>query len=198
MTDPAPAHDDPARRRNRLTLLAIVALFFGSMLVAGVLRFSGWQPAGTKAHGELLSPPLDLRAHEPVLLDGATYAWNPPARTWRVAIAPPTDCGEACAKLAHDLDVVWRLMGRNADHLDILWLCPDEACVVPSPLREDRTLRRLRSNPAWSQSLPRSDAAAAGAPVYVIDPNGFVILRYPPGADPGGLRADLAKLMKLI
>mgnify|MGYP000885191727 CR=1 FL=1 len=28
----------------------------------------------------------------------------------------------------------------------------------------------------------------AGVPVYVVDPNGFVILRYAPGFDPGGWR----------
>ncbi|MCW0465993.1 hypothetical protein NB705_003066 [Xanthomonas sacchari] len=39
---------------------------------------------------------------------------------------------------------------------------------------------------------------AAGVPIYVIDPNGFVVLRYAPGFDPAGLRADLAKLLKLL
>ena len=39
---------------------------------------------------------------------------------------------------------------------------------------------------------------AAGTPVYVIDPHGFVILRYAPGFDPGHLRTDVAKLIKLI
>jgi cytochrome oxidase Cu insertion factor (SCO1/SenC/PrrC family) len=33
--------------------------------------------------------------------------------------------------------------------------------------------------------------------VYVVDPNGFVILRYAAGSDPGDLRSDLAKLLKL-
>jgi hypothetical protein len=50
--------------------------------------------------------------------------------------------------------------------------------------------------------LPRSavdaNTLARGLPVYVIDPNGFVILRYAPGFDPAGLRADLAKLLKLM
>jgi hypothetical protein len=32
----------------------------------------------------------------------------------------------------------------------------------------------------------------------VIDPNGFVVLRYAPGFDPVGLRADVAKLLKLL
>ena len=32
---------------------------------------------------------------------------------------------------------------------------------------------------------------------FSSDPYGFVILRYPPGFDPAGLRADVAKLLKL-
>ena len=46
-------------------------------------------------------------------------------------------------------------------------------------------------------ALPRVEDPD-GVPVYVIDPNGFVILRYPPGADLGGLRTDLARLLKLM
>ena len=80
-------------RRNRGVLLLIVALFFGSLLLAGILRFSGWRPAGTKNFGELLDPPGDLRAHAPTLLDGRAYPWQPRARMWRIVVAPPADCG---------------------------------------------------------------------------------------------------------
>ena len=49
--------------------------------------------------------------------------------------------------------------------------------------------------------IPRVDLVTfegkRGLPVYVIDPNGFVILRYAAGSDPGDLRSDLAKLLKL-
>ena len=199
MTDTPP--DSERARRGRLMLLGIAGLFFGSMLIAGLLRFSGWRPAGSNVHGELLEPPVDLRQRAPVLLAGGTYAWAGPEPTWRIVVAPPADCGAACDQLAVDLDKVWRLMGRNADHVDILWSCPDVACRVPSPLREDRTLRRLHPDAGWRAALPRVDergAEGAGVPVYVVDRSGFVILRYPPGADPGGLRADLAKLLKLI
>ena len=199
MNDMTPQTD---RKRGRLVLLLIAGIFFGGMLIAGILRFSGWQPKGSNVHGEMLEPLVDLRERAPVLLDGGTYDWNPPARTWRLLVAPPADCGAACDKLAEDLDKVWRLMGRRADRVDILWACPDAACAVPAPLAADRTLRRLRPDPAWRAELPRVDVqvegGAQGVPVYIVDPNGFVILRYPPGADPGGLRADLAKLLKLI
>jgi hypothetical protein len=63
-------------------------------------------------------------------------------------------------------------------------------------------LKIVRSDAALREHLPRlhpaTGEAADGVPVYVIDPNGFVILRYAPGFDPAGLRADLAKLVKLI
>lgn len=195
MTDDATSRD----RRNRTALIAIAALFFGSMLVAGVLRFSGWQPQGSKSHGTLLDPPVDLREQPPALLDGQPYAWNPDARTWRILLAPPAGCGEACAQASVDYDKVWRLMGRNADRLDVLWLCTDAACEVPPPLAQDRSLRRLAPDPSLRARLPDvDDADAGGFPVYLVDPNGFLMMRYPPGADVAGVRADVAKLLKLI
>ncbi len=53
---------------------------------------------------------------------------------------------------------------------------------------------------ALRAALPRVDGAPGervGVPVYVVDPNGFVILRYAPGFDPGHLRQDMARLLKL-
>lgn len=197
-------HDTPgtdaARKRNRGMLLLIVGLFFGTMLVAGGLRFAGWQPAGMKNKGELLRPPVDLRARAPRLATGASYAWNPAERRWRILAVPPADCGQACATAARDLDIVWRMMGRNADSVDVLWLCARAGCTVPSPLQEDRSLRVLAPDEALRASLPGADAAIGTAhiPMYIVDPNGFVILRYAPGTDLMGLREDLSKLLKLI
>ncbi len=63
--------------------------------------------------------------------------------------------------------------------------------AVATPAR-----RVLRADVATRARLPGVDDPA-GTPVYVVDPNGFVVLRYAPGFDPGGLRADLARLLKL-
>lgn len=184
-------------RRNRMLLLAIVALFLGSLLLAGVLRFSGWQPPATKANGELLHPPGDLRAVTPQLAGGGTYAWSPAQRTWRIALAPPADCAQACVELGQQLLTVWQLMGPDAEHLQVLWIGEP-----PKQLPRGGALRVIQPSAALRAGLPRLQPAAGeprdGVPVYVIDPNGFVILRYPPGFDPSGLRADLAKLLKLM
>ena len=190
------------RNRNRVLLIAIFVMFFGSMLVAGLLRFSGWRPAGTRNFGEMLDPPADLRAMELRRTDGDAYPWNPAARHWRIALAPPASCTTECEKVARDIDTVWQLTGREADRVDVLWICPTEApCALPVGAPRPATLQLLQGDPRLRAALPRVDETTfngrRGVPVYVIDPNGFVILRYPPGFDAGGLRADLAKLLKL-
>lgn len=195
MNMPAPDHPDfvPTRRRNRTMLVAIVVIFLGSALVAGVLRFSGWRPAGMKNHGELLQPPGDLRAVPPLLVEGGEYAWNPVERTWRILVAPPASCTDACVALSHDLDKVWRLFGREADHVHVLWVG-----TPPDGVERNRAWRVLQPSPQLTAALPGVDAGGAqGVPVYVVDPNGFVILRYAPGFDAGHLRQDMARLLKL-
>lgn len=188
--------DTSTRNRNRLLLIAIFAMFFGSMLVAGALRFSGWRPAGSKNHGEMLDPPGDLRNVVPRSVDGGAYEWNPAARTWRIALAPPATCGRECVQLVRSLDTVWQLTGREADRVDVLWICASTECAPPPDAPRPATLRLLQGDARLRAALPRVDDPL-GVPVYVIDPNGFVILRYPPGFDPAGLRADLSRLLKL-
>ena len=179
------------RQRGRRVLLLIFAMFFGSMALAGVLRFSGWMPQVNRNHGQLLEPPVDLRQDRLQLADGTDYVWNPGERTWRVLLAPAAGCAQECVTLSHQLDTVWRLFGHNADNVEILWLGtpPEQALATPA-------VRVLRPSPTVRAQLPGVDDPA-GTPVYVVDPNGFVMLRHAPGFDPGGLRADLARLLKL-
>ena len=180
------------RNRNRWVLVLIAAFFFVPMLIAGIMRFTDHHPAVTRQHGELLDPKPDLRALQLRGADGAPYAWNPQARVWRILVAPQPGCARLCVRLSRQLDTVWQLFGKDADHVEVLWLGEP-----PAGAARPASLRVLERSPELLARLPRVDDPA-GLPVYVIDPNGFVILRYPPGFDPGGLRADLAKLLKLM
>jgi hypothetical protein len=195
MNLPDEIQPEPQRSRDRTLLVLIVVLFLGSAAIAGALRFSGWRPSGMKNHGELLQPPGDLRNIKPLLADGRAYDWNPVERTWRIVLAPPPGCDAPCVALSHDLDTAWRLFGHNADHVHVLWL----GDPPPGAIRNE-ALRVVQPDPALRAALPRVDGAPGertGVPVYVVDPNGFVILRYAPGFDPGHLREDMARLLKL-
>ncbi|GAB1596652.1 hypothetical protein [Lysobacter claricitrinus] len=193
MTADAPS--EAQRRRNRLTLLVILVLFFGSMAIAGLLRFADIHPAATKQKGELLDPYTDLRDARLHDVDGRAYAWTPINRTWRIVVPAPAECGDACRRRAHDVGIVWEVLNKDASRVDILWWCADARCAWPQGLPAPSTLHVLAGDPARAK-LPRVDATG-GLPVYVVDPNGFVVLRYAPDADLAGLREDLNRLLKL-
>lgn len=188
-----------ARRANRRMLLALFVLFFGGMLVAGLLRFSGWRPDGAKNRGEMLQPYGDLRAYAPTLAGGGRYGWKDSPRTWRIVVAPRGCDGaraQACTRLLQDLDKVWRLMGRNADRVHVLWAAP-----LPPGVATDREVRVVQPDDALRAGLAgwqlSPDDQARGDAAWLVDPNGFVVLRYAPGFDPGDLRTDLARLLKV-
>ena len=187
------APNDYAVRRNRGKLLLIAGIFFGAMLLAGLLRFSGWRPEGLKSHGELLTPALDGRALAPTSTDGRVYAWNPVERRWRLLVVNGTTCDAVCERVAADLDKVWQLQGKEQIRVDVLWMgaTPKQSEVHNLfPIAADAPLRGV---------LPANGTTptAAGLPIYIIDPNGFVMMRYAPGADVSGVRADLTKVLKL-
>jgi hypothetical protein len=178
------------RNRNRLVFLGLVALFLVPMLVAGILRFTDRHPEINRQKGELLAPYADLRNAAPRLAAGGTYAWNPEARTWRILVPAPARCDAKCAQLAAGLDKVRALAGRDMPRVDILWLGAHPANLPNSGVRV------LADDAALRARLPRADDPR-GTPVYVVDPNGFVVLRYAPGFDLGDLRTDLSRLLKL-
>lgn len=192
-TPPVPpaSRAESDRRSGRRVLIILFVLFFGGAFVAGALRFSGWQPGGSKAHGQLIEPPIDLRELPPQRAGGEAYAWDPAARVWRVLVQVSGPCDDACAALARDIVKVWELMGHRADHLHVLW-----QGEVPADIALPASFVRIEAPGTWEELVPMP-IAGAPAPVHVIDPNGFVILRYRPGFDVAGLRADLAILLKL-
>ncbi len=191
---------EPGRaiRHNRGMLIALFVLFFGGMLIAGLLRFSGWRPEGSRNKGEMLEPYGDLRGHTPTLSDGGAYRWGDEPRIWRIVVAPDA-CGGSrrveCGELLHQVDTVWRLMGKDADRVHVLWVgAPPAGVALP------REVRVLRADAVLPGTLSRGKGAAGlatGDAAWLVDPNGFVVLRYAPGFDPGDLRTDLARLLKV-
>jgi len=179
-----------SKLRSRLVLLLLAALFLAPPIGAWLLYRSGWQPQQTRNRGELLQPPIDLGEMRLVRADDTPYDWEPAARRWRVVVVPPAACAKECADLVAGLDKVWQLQGRRADRLDVLWFG-----AVPEGAVAFRRFVPMQRSEAFEARLPR--LAREGAPnAYLIDPRGFVALRYAPGFDVAHLREDVAQLLK--
>lgn len=178
------------RTRSRMILVLLMVLFAAPLAVAIALHSAGWEPARTRNHGELLQPPIDLNDLSLRRADAGAYEWEPRARRWRVVVVPPGDCEQACAELIEGLDKVWQLQGRRADRLDVLWFG-----ALPRDAVSFRRLFVMRPDDTLSARL-KGFGDADSLPVYLIDPRGFLVMRYPPGFDVAGLREDVARLLK--
>jgi hypothetical protein len=180
------------RKRSRLVLLLLAVLFAAPVVAAIVLHAIGWEPTRTRNHGTLLQPPPDLRDLVLRRADGTPYDWAPRDRRWRIAVVPPAGCERSCVDLVASLDKVWQLQGRHADRLDVLWFGGLPAGAVPF-----RRLVAMRPDAAFAARLPDAQPNAKGEPpLYLLDPSGFLAMRYAPGADVAGVREDVARLLK--
>jgi len=180
----------PNQTRSRFILLLVAAMFLGSFGVAATLFFSGWKPSQTRNVGEMLSPYPDLRPVALARADGTPWRWQPTSRHWHVVVAPPADCGAPCLQMLDTLQRIWVSEGRHADKLKVLWFG-----ALPAGAPEFSGLVPMQSSPGLQALLP--DVARADAlPVYLADPNGYLVLRYAPGFNPSGLRKDLGRVLK--
>jgi cytochrome oxidase Cu insertion factor (SCO1/SenC/PrrC family) len=187
MSTPTTSYSMPARTRSRLLLLLIAAMFAAPLVVALYLYYSGWQPPRTKNFGEMLHPARDLRDVRFTRADGSRFEWHHEDHTWRVLVAPPADCGASCEELSDKLRRIWVGLGNNARSVQVMW-------VGAAPREGFRSLLQVSADPSFAARVP--DAARVDAiPVYVVDPTGYVILRYAPGFNPRDLRRDLTQLV---
>jgi len=177
--------------KSRITMIVVTAMFFASFGLALYLIRSGWQPTATRNAGELLQPPVELGELGLRHADGRPFGWEPQRRLWRVVVLPPADCGEPCLVMADNLHRVWMSEGRDADRLQMLWFGE-----VPQGAPVFRALLPMQPSPALRARLPASHEDGSLA-VYLIDPSGFLVMRYAPGFDPTGLRRDLGRLLKV-
>ena len=185
-----PSIDPARRRRNRIMRVLLALIFLLPVGAASLLHMSGYRPQHTRNHGELLSPPLALADLSLQRADGSAFAFAPQERRWQVAVVPTPDCGARCTELIAGLDKVWRLQGRRADRLQVLWFGP-----VPADAVAFRTFVPMRPDAAFAARLP--GLATRGAPsLYLIDPSGFLVMRYAPDFDLADVRADVTHLLK--
>jgi cytochrome oxidase Cu insertion factor (SCO1/SenC/PrrC family) len=191
---------EPARvdvNRGRRQFVMLVAVFVLPMLAAILLALSGWRPVATRNHGTLVEPAQDFRAERAVLASGEPVVWNSADGIWHIVVRAPSGCGAPCARMVDSLQRVWIGLGSDAAHAAVLWTGDVDAATRDAltrfPQARVATLDTALLPPA---TPPVAGDALAPLGVWLVDPNGYLVMRYDAGFDPIGLRADLRKLIR--
>jgi hypothetical protein len=178
--------------RLQLTLLALV--FFGPLILAGWLYFSGTglQPAGRTNKGELLEPIIALPQilPESPLLEHLNGQWS-------LIHVNTGACGDACKQAVHTLRQSRLMLGSDMDRMNRVLLRVESApdTVV---LGEEYAGTIALVDDALSELLlgKRPISVAAGG-YYLVDPLGNLVMYFPPELDPSAMVKDIEHLLEL-
>ena len=181
----------PERSSKSLWLLA--ALFIAPVL-ASYLAYYFWQPSGHVNHGELLEPrPVpDTRL---ALADGTAFEWSGLRGKWLLVTADAGACGAFCQQKLIYMRQVRLAQGKETDRIERVWLITDNVPPASALIAQHEGVWLLHA--AGTPVLKWLPAAGPLADyIYVIDPLGNLMMRYPREADPRKMVKDIARLLK--
>ena len=186
-------------RMGRLKMLLIWAVC-AAPVVASYLSYYVIKPQGRTNHGTLITPPKPMSAEKGLSftnLQGQTVAPQALQGQWLLVSVAGGACDAACERQLYLQRQLREALGRDKDRVDRVWLIPDQAEVRPALLPALAQAWMLRVDASrLSQWLQPDVGQTLSSHLYLVDPKGDWMMRFPADADPARVKKDLMRLLK--
>ena len=200
---PSPAElaqaDERRTRSGRYKMLALMFICAAPVL-ASYFMYYVWQPEGRRNFGDLITPPRDMPAVQARTLDGQVLPLQSLRGQWLLVTVAGGACDKTCQQNLYFERQLRETQGKDKDRIDRVWLVSDEAEVAAElrPALAQATVLRLDPAvlQAWLQPAP---GQALQDHIYVVDPMGNWMMRFPPHMDvhlASKAKRDLERLMR--
>lgn len=177
-------------KMNRIKLLLLIGLFV-LPVAASYLAYYVWQPTARKNYGELIKQ-VDVHASG-VDLGGQPVDVSKLKGKWVMVYVGSGDCPKTCQDLLYYMRQTRTSQGKEMDRIERLWLLTDEA--VPAAELQARHVGMHYLKP-YVSPVPQFVGSESGAYLYMIDPLGHLMMRWPQNPDPGRMIKDIKLLLK--
>lgn len=201
-----PEIDPQQRRRSRIKLVSIFALFAVPLLVASIylhlVRSSGGT-IGDTSRGELINPAVALTEFSLQQQEEEAFTLDSVRGSWTLLYMPEGDCLDICQRnlyhmrqvrlaLNHRMDRVQRaVLLESADQLNDTLRSEHSGLMIATGTPERQSVLRQQIVAAQVKMEPRDNA------IYLIDPFGNLMLRFPSDLPPESMLKDLKHLLKV-
>jgi hypothetical protein len=186
-------------RTGRLKMLA-VALVCAAPVVASYFTYYVVRPDSRRSHGELIEPQRALPDVTATDLAGNPVPLASLKGQWLLVSVASGACDAACEKHLYLQRQLREGLGKDKGRLDWVWLVSDGTPVRPQLRAALQQATVLRVDPqVLSQWLAPAPGQALPGHLYVVDPLGHWMMRFPAGADVGTapkVRRDLERLLR--
>ena len=160
-------------------ILLVAAVCAAPVVLGTLVYWSGWMVGTPGNYGELL-PPRAVAAPPLDALRGK----------WVLVSFDAASCDAYCEKKLYFMRQARRAQGKDMERVERLWVLTDGGAPKPEVLAaiEDTKVARLNFD-----SFPGN----ARDHIYVVDPLGNLMMRFPRDPDPSRVIKDLQRLLKL-
>lgn len=182
----------PAKRPSRLSLWLIVALTVAPV-AASYLIYYFWPPERAVNYGELIEP---RRLPDPplALAGGAPFRLSQLKGKWVLVSMDADRCEAYCESKLLYMRQLRLTQGKNMDRVERLWLVVGDDQPRGAEALAMEGTRVVRASPELVSAFPAPVSAADH--IYLIDPLGNLMMRFPRDPDPRLMIKDLARLLK--
>jgi len=196
MTETEPAALRAARRRGRIKMVAILVVC-AAPVIASYLSYYVIKPEGRTNYGELLDPQRDVSAVQAITLDAQALTLGQFRGKWVMLAVDSGACDERCQRKLVSIRQVRLTTGKDRDRIERVLLLSDGAAPSARLLDEHEGMHvaRVAADEA-ARALPVASGGALSDHVFIVDPLGNLMLRFPKDADPNRMKKDVAKLLR--
>jgi cytochrome oxidase Cu insertion factor (SCO1/SenC/PrrC family) len=186
------------RRRRRTVLVGTFLIFFVPIVAAWLLNVfaPGWRPFGTLNHGILVEPVRQVSTTDLARVDGSAVNADYLSGRWTLVHLLDGDCGQTCIAALARSRQVQQALGDDMQRVQLLLVMKKAAGLEAADLPP--RLAIAVANDTWlaefsfAQPVPGENFG-----LYLVDPQGYLMMRYPGDVDQRGLLADLERLLKI-
>lgn len=116
---------------------------------------------------------------------------------WLMVQVDSGACATACQKKQYDMRQLRTAQGKESDRIERVWLTTDDVAVDPKLLVGIEGTHIIKADLGILEKwLPVDAGTTIQEHIYLIDPLGNLMMRYPKEADANKIKKDLSKLLK--
>lgn len=186
--------------RTNTTLWILLGSFLLPAIIAYMYFFFGDKPP-SHSNGELVTPIVDIETLKLTDLSGNTLTREELTPKWRMYYFVNASCNEVCQADLYNMRQINIALGKNQDRVQhvIVHLAPADEEFLALLNTEHQQAIRVAANAEDSSALIASQTAATDQAhfIYLMDPLGNVMMKFPQNLNPKLILKDINKLLKI-
>lgn len=189
-----------AQPKRSVRMLFAVLAVCAAPIAASYFTYYVVRPDARTNYGELIEPqrPLPAAGQLPAAdLQGRPFDLQRLRGNWLMVMVEPSPCYDSCRGKLYWMRQLKAAQGRDRDRIDRVWFLVDQGRPAAELLGEyDGTVVLRAPRAALQDWLQPAAGGAVEDHLYLLDPQGNYMMRFPKDADANRIKRDLARLLR--